>query len=365
MPEGPFPDRGQDGEEPNGSQPRPADRNGPDNRNPAPSGDQDSYATPSAAPPDEHDVPPGEPMQGLFLCLPAEQADLSGFADGSSPHPIAPGPLLAEVVTAVAGGDGAGLAQISEDCLFSVLSAGRRMSSWGTWLELAAMRELAVRHPATQDRRAGRSRTPETSGTPIQDPPNAQDQPAPPRPTGATAQDPAGATAQDPAGTGAGAQSRGDGKGAGAPAGQGQPADDGRIQFSEFISDEVACELRLTWMAAEDRMTYACDLAGRLPVTFAALGAGLIDPVHAKIIAEQTDFLSAADAAKADPLLAAAAQKKTYAELRAAAARLILKLDPESAERRKQARRKNDAHVRPLPGGIRERRDGRPGTALR
>ena len=104
----------------------------------------------------------------------------------------------------------------------------------------------------------------------------------------------------------------------------------------------------MSWHGAADRIAYACDLAGRLPVTFAALGAGLIDPVHAKIIAEQTDFLSAADAAKADPLLAAAAQTKTYAELRAAAAKLVLKLDPESAERRKQARRKNDAHVRPF-----------------
>jgi hypothetical protein len=344
MPEGPFPDRGPDGQEPDGSQPQPADRNGPENRGPTPSGDQGSDATLSATPPEEHDAPPEEPTQGLFICLPAEQADLSGFADGSSTHPIAPGPLLAEVVSAVAGGGGAGLAQISEDCLFSVLSAGRRMSSWGTWLELAAMRELAVRHPYTPDRRASRGRTPKTSGTPAQDPPGvqdrpaSQDQPAAPKPAGAT-QDPAGAT-QDPAGAGAGP--------GGAPVGPNQPADDGRIQFSEFISDEVACELRLTWMAAEDRMSYACDLAGRLPVTFAALGAGLIDPVHAKIIAEQTHFLSAADAAKADPLLAAAAQKKTYAELRAAAAKLVLTLDPESAERRKQARRKNDAHVRPF-----------------
>ena len=107
----------------------------------------------------------------------------------------------------------------------------------------------------------------------------------------------------------------------------------------------MACELRLTWHGAADRMAYACDLAGRLPVTFAALGAGLIDPVHAKIIAEQTEYLSAADAAKADPVLAAAAQKKTYAELRAAAAKLVLKLDPDSFERRKQARRR-EAHVR-------------------
>jgi hypothetical protein len=31
--------------------------------------------------------------------------------------------------------------------LFSVISGGRRMASWGTWLEFSAMRELALRHP--------------------------------------------------------------------------------------------------------------------------------------------------------------------------------------------------------------------------
>jgi hypothetical protein len=38
----------------------------------------------------------------LFMCLPAEQADLSGFADGSATVPIAPGPLLASLAQAVA-----------------------------------------------------------------------------------------------------------------------------------------------------------------------------------------------------------------------------------------------------------------------
>jgi hypothetical protein len=190
------------------------------------------------------------------------------------------------------------------------------MASWGTWLELAAMHELAVRHPAAPGRAAGKNR-PAAPG-----PPAAQD------PADGAAQDQA-AAAQDPAAPGQ------------------QPAGDGRIQFSEFVADEVAGELRLTWMNAADRMTFACELAERLPVTFAALSAGLIDPVHAKIISEQTEYLSAADAAKADPLLAAAAQKKTYAELRAAAAKLVLKLDPDSFERRKQARRR-EAHVRPF-----------------
>ena len=121
----------------------------------------------------------------------------------------------------------------------------------------------------------------------------------------------------------------------------------GGSSSSEFVADEVSCELRLTWMNAADRISYACELAERLPVTFAALGGGLIDPVHAKIISEQTEYLSAADAAKADPLLAAAAQQRPTRELRAAAAKLVLTLDPDSAERRKQARRR-EAHVRPF-----------------
>jgi hypothetical protein len=234
--------------------------------------------------------------------------ELARFGGDDQTPPMAPGPLLAMVAAAIAGGDGAGLAQVPEEMLFAMISGGRRMSSWGTWLEFSAMRELALRHPAVPCR----PRTPRPA-PPDQAPPD----PARGAPQGPEAQ--------------------------GAPA----PAEDGRVQFADFVADEVCLDLRMSWHGAADRISYACDLAGRLPVTFAALGAGLIDPVHAKIIFEQTDFLSAADAARADPVLAAAAQHKTYAELRAAAAKLVLKLDPESAERRKQARRR-EAQVRPF-----------------
>jgi Domain of unknown function (DUF222) len=368
MREEPFSGSGPGGEEPEGPAPLPDTGNGPqDNPEPAsePAGSasdasasdasasdasaSDASASDASAsdgpPPDDgwDEAPPEEPgEQGLFVCLPPQQMDLSGFGgDGGTP-PMAPGPLLAGVTYAVAGGDGAGLGQASEDYLYAVMSAGRRMSSWGTWLELAAMRELAVRHPAP-DPPARKNRPAAPGNSPAQDPRAAQDHPGsqdhPASQDRPAAPKSAGAASQDPAGPGA--------RTAGTPADRGKPAADGRIQFSEFISDEVACELRLTWMAAADRMSYACDLAGRLPVTFAALGAGLIDPVHAKIIYEQTDILSAADAAKADPELAAAAQTKTYGELRAAAAKLVLKLDPDAHERRKQANRR-EAHVRPF-----------------
>ena len=83
----------------------------------------------------------------------------------------------------------------------------------------------------------------------------------------------------------------------------------------------------------------------RLPVTFAALGAGKLHPVHVKIIEETTGILSDEDAAIADELLAGAAPSKTYGELRRAAARLVLRLDPEAVRKRKDKARR-EARVR-------------------
>ncbi len=89
--------------------------------------------------------------------------ELSRFGGDDQRPPMAPGPLLAGVAYAVAGSDGAGLAGVSEDFLFAVISGGRRMASWATWLEFSAMRELALRHPAVPARPARKTRpvTPE------------------------------------------------------------------------------------------------------------------------------------------------------------------------------------------------------------
>ncbi|MGD0602541.1 MAG: DUF222 domain-containing protein, partial [Streptosporangiaceae bacterium] len=344
MPEETFPPAGPGAQEPQRPAPRPGRGNGPQDHAPrsgagrnGPGGNGHGVGTPGGpadgtpgGPADGWDEPPpGGPEQGLFVCLPAQAMELSRFGGDDQGPPMAPGPLLAGVAYAVAGGDGAGLAGVSEDFLFAVISGGRRLASWAAWLEFSAMRELALRHPAVPARpRDARPAGPE--------PPPAREQPGAPEPP-----------VTGPAGHGAGTAVSGPGPVTGPDGAAAAPADEGRVRFGEFVADEVSLELRLSWRAAADRVSYACDLAGRLPVTFAAMGAGLIDPVHAKIIAEQTDILSAADAAKADPVLAAAAQVKTYGELRAAAARLVLKLDPDSAERRKQARRK-EAHVRPF-----------------
>ena len=127
-------------------------------------------------PEDDWELPPaGGPGQGLFWCVPAGHADLAGFTgDGGAPA-IAPDPLLAGLTAAVAGSDGAGLAGTSDGFVFAVIAAGRRMSSWGTWLELSAMRELALRHPATPDRPARRNQP--STGSPAAGPPASARQP--------------------------------------------------------------------------------------------------------------------------------------------------------------------------------------------
>jgi hypothetical protein len=118
-----------------------------------------------------------------------------------------------------------------------------------------------------------------------------------------------------------------------------------RGTFSIFAADELSFAFRLTRQCAQDQIAYACQVAERLPQTFAALAAGRIHPVHVRIIEDETSILSEADAALADKILAAAAESKTFGELRAAAHRLVLRLDPDAARKRKEAARK-EAHVR-------------------
>ena len=118
-----------------------------------------------------------------------------------------------------------------------------------------------------------------------------------------------------------------------------------RPRRQDFAADEVAAAFHLAWLSAAGEIEYARTVARRLPVTFAALAAGTIDAVHVRIIEDVTSILSDEDAAAADEILAAAAQSKTYGELRRAANRLVLRLDPEAVRKRKEKARR-EARVR-------------------
>jgi hypothetical protein len=250
MPREPFPDRRPDDPEPAGPGSRRAGESGPGT-----------------------DGQAGE--QGLFVCLPAEELTLAGFAQNGRSDTMAPGALLATLLEAVAGEGGSGLAGLDDDQLIGIISAVRRMESRTAWMLMAALAELARRRPASGD-----------------------------------------------------------------------PDDRGRYGFSDFAPDEVAAELRLSHQSAASQMMYAVAVADRLPRSFAALAAGQIHPVHLRIIDDETRILSPELAAAADEILAQKAPSQMYGELRYAAHRLVLKLDPDAARKRKEAAAKHEAEVR-------------------
>jgi len=126
----------------------------------------------------------------------------------------------------------------------------------------------------------------------------------------------------------------------------GGPDDRGQYGFSDFAPDEVAFELRMSVQSAAGQMVYAVAVAERLARSFAALSAGQIHPVHLRIIEDETRILSPEQAAAADEILAEKAKSQTFGELRYAARRLVLKLDPDAARRRKETAAKREAEVR-------------------
>jgi Domain of unknown function (DUF222) len=122
------------------------------------------------------------------------------------------------------------------------------------------------------------------------------------------------------------------------PAGKGDPG-----LFARGAADEIGFAIRMGWMGAADRMSLGRAFARRLPETFAGLRDGRLDLAHARIIEDYTSVLSDEDAAEADKILAAAAARLTTGSLRDRAARVVLRIDPEAAEKRRQAARRESS----------------------
>ena len=113
----------------------------------------------------------------------------------------------------------------------------------------------------------------------------------------------------------------------------------------EFPDAELAYELVTSSNAARDQMDLATDLETRLPRTWAALGAGLIDEYRARLIWRPTRCLSDADAADADELLAGLAPGLRYDQLASKATAVAMKLDPGAFKRGKDQQRRDRQRV--------------------
>ena len=115
----------------------------------------------------------------------------------------------------------------------------------------------------------------------------------------------------------------------------------------DHIDDEVAVALTLTRRGAARLLDLAFAL-DRLPLTRAALAAGLIDERRAEVIAEEVAELDDEHAAAVEKLIIGRAPKLTSGQLRALVRRAVLSADPKAAQRRKQKALK-DARVELFP----------------
>ena len=93
------------------------------------------------------------------------------------------------------------------------------------------------------------------------------------------------------------------------------------------------------------RWTWPATCQTRLPRTWAALAAGLIDEYRARLIWRPTRHLTDADAARADEILAALAPGLRYDQLARKATAVAMKLDPEAFKRGKDKARADRQRV--------------------
>jgi Domain of unknown function (DUF222) len=227
-----------------------------------------------------------------------------GFGTGGALDVLRPGPMLSEAADAA---HVHGLRHADDDELTGIIRAWRRVASWAAARELGAIAELARRRPGDVD----------------------------------DIIDPEVAAHLRAAGEGAGASGRSQvfPRSSGSPVGPGLPE-----LVSPFVPDELAPALTMTVRAAEMHLSLAADLVTKLPMTAAALEAGLIDVVRAQIIAAAARALTREQAAAVERLIFPRAEQQTSGQLRAALARAILAADPDAARRRREQAQR-DARV--------------------
>ncbi|WP_345465914.1 HNH endonuclease signature motif containing protein [Actinoallomurus oryzae] len=104
---------------------------------------------------------------------------------------------------------------------------------------------------------------------------------------------------------------------------------------ADYVFDEVAEALTLTATAADGLIRFATELTGQLPGTFAALAAGEIDYLKARTIWHAVDQVDEESMGIIEAKVLPKAPEQSTGQIRAKIRRLIKRLDPEMADRRR------------------------------
>jgi uncharacterized protein DUF222 len=112
------------------------------------------------------------------------------------------------------------------------------------------------------------------------------------------------------------------------------------------LTQEVSNELGISLRAADALIGLAVTLHDRLPVTGAALDAGVLSLAKVRIIAEATSVLDDGQAGAAEALIAGLWAGKTPGQIAKMIAWAVVKTDPDGARKRREKAQREDARVR-------------------
>ena len=116
-------------------------------------------------------------------------------------------------------------------------------------------------------------------------------------------------------------------------------------EWSASLRHELAAALSCSAQSAETTAWLAWEQQARLPGTGALLADGTLTPAKARAVTETFRYLSDADAARAEALIAGQLAGKTYPQVLRLAEQAALTVDPELAERRREQAQRKDARV--------------------
>ncbi|HXL94009.1 MAG TPA: DUF222 domain-containing protein [Streptosporangiaceae bacterium] len=121
---------------------------------PGPDGEEHSSSPSSSPRPGQGPSGTGRGPSGTGQ-VPDRPAEAAGFADGGAADVMAPGAVLAGLVTAVTGPDGSVLGTLTDEEVLGVLGAVQRLAAWAAWGELVALAEFLRRRPGALAGSAG------------------------------------------------------------------------------------------------------------------------------------------------------------------------------------------------------------------
>src|SRR5882672_11235235 len=110
----------------------------------------------------------------------------------------------------------------------------------------------------------------------------------------------------------------------------------GQTDGDEFAHLEVSTLLHISDRAAQRRLRFAVTLTERLPRTVAALKQGWIEEFKAQLISEAVECLSDEHALAVEARVLDKAAQQTPNQLRNTLATVVLAVDPQGAEERRQ-----------------------------